>query len=185
MKRFPLFLVLAIGLFGAGQAMAQSNLHFNAIGGSLALVNAEQLDNTFGFGVFADMGQIAPHIGLEPTLEYWSKSEDAFGASASMRDLSIGARGKYYFETTNVKVRPFAGAGLGLHFLHAEATVNVPGFGTVSNDASETKLGLDIGGGVATAISPKDDLHAEAWYGLVSDMNQFALRVGVSHKLGR
>ena len=184
MKRFPLFLVLAIGLLGAGQSQAQSNFRFRAIGASAALVNPEQLSNTFGFGIFADMGQIAPRIGIEPTLEYWSKSEDAFGASASMRDLSIGARGKYYFDTTNPKVRPYAGAGLGLHFLRAEASVNVPGFGTVSNDASETKLGLDIGGGVATAVSPKDDLHAEAWYGLVSDMNQFALRVGLSHKIG-
>jgi len=184
MKRFPLFLVLAIGLLGAQQAMAQSNLKLRAIGASAALVNPENLDNAFGFGVFADMGQIAPRIGLEPTLEYWSKSEDAFGASASLRDLSIGARGKYYFDTANPKVRPFAGAGLGLHFLRAEATVNVPGFGTVTSDASDTKLGLDLGGGVATAVSPKDDLHVEGWFGVVSDMNQFALRVGLSHKLG-
>src|SRR5262245_31987769 len=161
MKRFPLYLLLAIGLLGAGQASAQSNLGFRAIGGNLAFVNAENLDGTFGFGIFADMGQIAPRIGLEPILEYWSKSEDAFGAKASMRDITFGARGKYYFETKNLKVRPFAGAGLGLHFLHAEATVSVPGFGTVSSDASDTKLGLDVGGGVATTIGPKDDLHAE------------------------
>src|SRR5262249_30719903 len=104
MKRFPLFMLLAIGLLTAQQAMAQSNLGFRAIGGNLAFVNAEDLDGTFGFGVFADMGQIAPRIGLEPVLEYWSKSDNAFGAEASMRDVSLGARGKYYFEVANPKV---------------------------------------------------------------------------------
>ena len=47
----------------------------------------------------------------------------------------------------------------------------------------DTKLGLDLGGGISTAMNAKNDFHAEAWYGIVSDVNQFAVRVGVSHKL--
>jgi hypothetical protein len=59
----------------------------------------------------------------------------------------------------------------------------MPGFGNFSGSGSDTKLGLDLGGGISTALNAKNDLQAEAWYGIVSDVNQFALRVGVSHKL--
>jgi len=185
MKRIPLYLVLAVGLLAANQAMAASNLGLRSVGASIGFVTPENVDGTFGFGIFADAGRITPEIGLEPVLEYWSKSEEAFGSKASLRDLSIGARGKYYIDTTNPKLRPFVGAGLGLHFLHSEATVTAPGFPTISADASDTKLGFDFGGGIATPISPKDELHGEAWFGFVSDVNQFAVRVGISHAIGK
>ena len=183
MKHKVLYLVLALGLLSAPQAMAQSNIGLHAIGANAAFVSPENLDGAFGFGVFADLGQIAPKIGLEPTLEYWSKTDSQFGVDNSLRDLSLGVRGKYYFDVANPKVRPFAGAGLGLHFLHAETTVNIPGFGNVSATGDDTKLGLDLGGGITTPLNPKNDFRAEAWYGIVSDVNQFAVRVGVSHKI--
>jgi len=184
MKRKALFLLLALGMLSATQAMAQSKIGFNAIGATAAFISPENLDGTFGLGVFADLGQLAPNIGLEPNIEYWSFSENQFGVETSLRDISLGARAKYYFEVANPKVRPFAGAGLGLHFLHAESSMNVPGFPAVTAEGSDTKLGLDIGGGISTPMNSKNDFRAEAWYGIVSDVNQFALRVGVSHKLG-
>jgi hypothetical protein len=184
MKRKAHFLLLALGMLSASQAMAQSKIGFNAIGATAAFISPENLDGTFGLGVFADLGQLAPNIGLEPNIEYWSFSENQFGVETSLRDISLGARAKYYFEVANPKVRPFAGAGLGLHFLHAESSMNVPGFPAVTAEGSDTKLGLDIGGGISTPMNSKNDFRAEAWYGIVSDVNQFALRVGVSHKLG-
>jgi len=184
MKRVAPIMIIVIGTLSAACAFAQSNLSLRAVGVSAAFVNAENLDGTFGLGVFADMGQITPQIRLEPSIEYWSKSEESFGAKASLSDLAIGARGKYYFEVTSPKIHPYAGAGLGLHFLHAESSVSMPGYPTFSADASDTKLGLDIGGGMETALSPKHDFRAEAWYGIVSDASQFSLRVGVSQKLG-
>lgn len=183
MKRMAVVLMLALGTLLSGQAMAQSSLGLHAIGGSIAFVNVENLDGTFGLGISADMGKIAPHVGLEPVIEYWSKSEEAFGSKASVQDVSLGARGLYYFEVANPKVQPFAGAGLGLHFISAKTTVSIPGMGTFSADASDTKLGLDLGGGMETPIGPKNSLHLEGWYGVVSDVGQLALRVGVSHKL--
>jgi len=183
MKHKALLLVLALGLLSAQQAAAQSNIGLRAIGASAAFVSPENLDGAFGLGVFADLGQIAPKIGLEPTIEYWSRTDSQFGIENTIRDISIGARGKYYFDVANPKVRPFAGAGLGLHFLHAETSANIPGFGNISATGDDTKLGLDVGGGISTALNPKNDFRAEAWYGIVSDVNQFALRVGFSHKL--
>jgi opacity protein-like surface antigen len=184
MKRTVLILLLALGVLPAGQALAQSNVGLHGIGASLAFVSPEDLDGTVGLGVFADLGFVTPQIGLEPHIEYWSTSEQAYGAEVSMRDVAIGCRGKYYFEVANTKMRPFAGAGLGLHFLKAEASVTVPGFPTMSDEASDTQFGIDLGGGLATPLGPKDDLHFELWYGVVSDVSQLALRVGISHKLG-
>jgi hypothetical protein len=183
MKRKALFLMFALGLLSARQAMAQANIGFRALGANAAFVSPENLDLTFGLGVFADLGQIAPKIGLEPNIEFWSRSDNQFGVESSLRDVSLGARGKYYFDVANPKVRPFAGAGLGIHFLHAKSTVTMPGYGTVSATGDDTRLGLDLGGGITTPLNSKNDFHAEAWYGIVSDVNQFAVRVGVSHKL--
>jgi hypothetical protein len=184
MKRMALILSLAIGVLSAQQAMAQSNIGFRSIGGSLAYVSPEDLGGTIGLGVFANLGQITPEIRLEPNIEYWSQSEEAFGAKASIQDIAVGARAKYFFEIANSGVRPFAGGGLGLHFLSAETSVTVPGFPTITDHASETQLGLDLGGGMETSLSPKVDFHAELWYGIVSDASHLALRVGLSHKLG-
>jgi hypothetical protein len=161
-----------------------ARLGFRAIGGSLGFVDPEGADGTMLLGVFADMGRITPRIALEPRIDYWSKSEESFGARASVRDVIVGARAKYLFETSNPKLQPFAGAGLALHFLHSEVSVPVPpGFPAINADDSATKLGLDIGGGVSTPLGLRSDLMGELWYGIVSDVSQLSLRVGVSYRL--
>lgn len=184
MKRTALLLSLAIVALSAPQAMAQSSIGLRSLGASIGYVSPEDLDGTMGFGVFANMGQITPQIRLEPRIEFWSQSEEAFGTKASLRDVAVGARGKYFFETSNPKIRPFAGAGLGLHFLSAEATVSVPGLPTISTDESTTKLGLDFGGGMETNLNPRVTFHGELWYGIVSDASQFCVRLGLSRTLG-
>lgn len=184
MKRHAILVALAFSLLASQQALAQSDLGFKRLGGSIGYVSPEDLDGTFGLGVFADMGRITPEISLEPRIDYWSQSEEAFGTKVSVTDVAIGARAKYHFATSNPNMRPFAGAGLGMHFLSAEMEMSFPGFPTETVSDSETKLGLDIGGGLATTMSPKLDLIGEAWYGIVSDFSQFSLRVGLSYKLG-
>jgi opacity protein-like surface antigen len=184
MQRKSILVMLAVGLLVSQQAFAQSDLGFKRLGGSIGYVSPEDLDGTFGLGVFADMGTITPEISLEPRIDYWSQSEDAFGTEVTVRDIAVGARAKYNFTTQNPNLRPFAGAGLGLHFLNAEIEMSMPGFPTESYSDSETKLGLELGGGVATTMSPRMDLIGEAWYGIVSDFSQFSLRVGLSYKLG-
>jgi len=184
MKRNAILVLLALGLVVSQQAMAQSNLGFKRLGGSIGYVSPEDLDGTIGLGVFADMGTITPEISLEPRIDYWSQSEEAFGTKVSVRDVAVGARAKYHFATSNPNMRPFAGAGLGLHFLSAEVEMSLPGFPTESYSDGETKLGLDVGGGLATTMSPRVDLIGEVWYGVVSDFSQFSLRMGLSYKLG-
>jgi opacity protein-like surface antigen len=185
MKRTVLLLSLVALAATAPAAFAQSDLGFKRFGGALGYVDPEGVGSTFSLGIFADHGTIAPHIGLESHLDYWKQSEDVFGTGSSLRDISLGARVKYLFQIANPKIRPFAGVGLGMHFLKAEVTV--PAFGpfpATSVEASDTKLGLDLGGGLSTPVSPKMDLLGETWFGFVDTANTFTLRAALSYKLG-
>ncbi len=185
MKRRILTVTVALCALTASSAMAQSNLGLKNLGVAVGFVSPENLDGTFSFGVFADHGTIAPRIGLESRVDYWEWSESAFGAKTSVSDIAVGARGKYYFSVINPKVRPFAGAGLGMHFLHAKVSVPAqPGFPAMSIEDSSTKLGLDLGGGLAMPVAPRTELLGEIWYGVISDISQFSFRVGMSRKLG-
>ena len=185
MKRLTLFLAVALCLTTAPAAMAQSDMGLKNLGAAVGFVSPENLDMTFSIGAFADWGMMAPNIGLETRLDYWGWSETNFGMETSIRDIALGARGKYYFETANPRVRPFAGAGLALHFITAEVNIPaMPPFPAESYSDTQNKLGLDLGGGLATPINPRTDFLAEAWYGIVSDVSQFSLRAGISYKLG-
>lgn len=190
MKKCIAFVLLACFCTPVSQNAMASDLGLKGVGVSVGMVSPEDIDATFGFGVFADHGWITPEIALESHIDYWSKSEDTGFGEVSIRDIAVGARGKYMFPTSSASVFPFVGAGLGLHFLNAKVDVppmdfggsTIPGY-TVED--SETKLGLDIGGGMKMPVSPKTDFLAEAWYGIVSDVSQFSLRVGMEWALGQ
>jgi len=184
MKRSILVLALACGVLAPPSAAAQSDLGLKSLGVAVGFVSPQDLDGTFTVGVFANHGTVAPRIGLESRLDYWRQSESLFGSEASVRDIALGARAKYRFEVANPKFQPFAGAGLALHFVHAEVTISQPGFPPLSAEDSSTKLGLDLGGGLSMPIAPRADLMTELWYGVVSDVSQLSLRVGFSRRLG-
>jgi opacity protein-like surface antigen len=169
---------------------ANAGLGLNRLGLEVGLVDPEGASSTVGFGAFADLGTLTPDIRLSSHLGYWSKSENDFGAEASVRDISVGARAKYMFRVSSPKVQPYAGAGLGLHFFHSKVEVPdmdlgggfiVPGF---TAEDSATKVGLDMGGGAVTPLSPKTDLFADFWY-TVADIDQVSLKAGVSFLLSR
>src|SRR5262245_30987389 len=183
MKRIVLLFMILGGVLLSTQASAQSDMGFKRLGATVGYISPEDLDGTLGLGVFADLGTITPVIGLEARLDYWSWSEEEFGTEVSINDISLGVRGKYLFSIKDSSIRPYLGAGLSMHFLNAEVTFDDGNGGTMSADDSQTELGLDLGGGMATAVSPKVDLIGELWYG-ISDIDQLALRMGMSMKLG-
>ena len=156
-----------------------SGLGLTALGVEAGLVDPEAAGSTIGFGAFANLGNIARDVRLSSHLGYWSKSENAFGAEASIRDISLGARAKYMFHVSSPKLQPYVGTGLGLHFFHMKA--GIPGF-TVEDTV--TKLGWDLGGGVLTPVSPKADLFGDMWY-TVADINEFTMKVGLAFRMNR
>jgi len=185
MKRITLLLTLVALTVAAPAALAQSDLGLKRAGVAIGFVDPENLGTTFSLGIFADHGTVTPNISIESRLDYWGQSDQFLGTKTSVRDIALGARGKYHFETSNPKIRPFLGAGLGLHFLKAEVTIPLQfGFPGSTAEASSTKLGIDLGGGVATPLSPKTDLLGETWFGIVDGANSFSLRAALSYKLG-
>ena len=158
---------------------SNSGLGLTALGVEAGLVDPEAAGSTIGFGAFANLGNIARDVRLSSHLGYWSKSENAFGAEASVRDISVGARAKYMFHVSSPKLQPYVGTGLGLHFFHMKA--GIPG--SMFED-SVTKLGFDLGGGVLTPVSPKTDLFGDVWY-TVADIDQFSMKVGLAFRMNR
>jgi opacity protein-like surface antigen len=159
------------------------------VGLKFGYVGPEDVDGTFGIGFVANHGTFTPRTMLESYLSYWSKTEEEYGLEASIRDIALGARAKYLFDVPNSNVRPFVGAGLGLHFLHAEVTMPAQDIGGIiipgySVDDSSTKLGLDMGGGMFVPINPRWDFMTELWYGVVNDVNQLSFTIGAVYKLG-
>lgn len=190
MKRFCFCIIACcIFVFAVTKAAAQSDLDFKGVGLEVGFVNPENIDATVGLGVFADLGTITPQIQLETYLDYWSKSEEEFGMKVSFRDIAIGAKAKYLFKVSSNSIHPFIGGGLGIHFLNAEVTFadqDIGGFylpGVSASDSS-TELGIDLGGGFNAPVSPKMDFLTEIWIGIVSDVNQLSLKVGVLYNLG-
>jgi hypothetical protein len=187
MQRKAILLTLAVCAFFSQTAFAETNLGLKGIGGAVGVVDAEDMDATFGLGLMVDHGTIVPHLALESRLDWWSKSQDAYGSEVTARDIAVGARCKYLFDVSTPTIKPFVGGGLGLHFLHAEVNmVPPPGFPgqPMSVEDSSTKLGLDLGGGMMAGIGPRTALLAELWYGVVSDFSQLSFRVGMEYKFG-
>ena len=169
---------------------ANAGIGLNGLGVEAGMVDPESAGSTIGFGAFADLGNITRDIKLSSHLGYWSKSENDFGSETSIRDISMTARARYMFHVSSPKLRPYAGAGLGLHFFHSKVVVPdmdmgggfiVPGF---TAEDSATKLGLDLGGGAVTPLNPNTDLYLDMWY-TVADIDQLAMKAGVSFRLNR
>jgi opacity protein-like surface antigen len=174
-------------------AMAKTGvgLGLRSIGGDVGVVDPENASGALGFGAFADLGTVTPEIHLAPYMGYWSKSEgNPSEGEASISDIALGMRGKYMFHVSSSKFQPYAGAGLGFHFLTAKVTIPdmiiggvlVPGMEVKD---SSSKIGLDLGGGFLTPISTRTDFTCDLWYGWVEDVSQLSLKVGVAYKLGR
>lgn len=170
----------------------QVKFGFSSVGFGVGIVDPEDVDVTAGFSFFGDFAEIRPNVNLEMFLGYWQQSEDVWdGGDVTLRDFTIMPRCKYMFDLQSPTVTPFAGAGLGFHIVSAGIDVPtmeygggviIPGY---SEDETELKLGLDLGGGLLFNVKDSMAIQTDAWYSMVSDVSHLALRVGLVFKLGR
>jgi opacity protein-like surface antigen len=188
--RFVLVAALLFCTLAWQNASAQTDLGFKGAGLRLGVVAPNDVDATFGVGVFTDLGTISPLFGLEAYGNYWSQTESVLGfADATIRDIAIGGRTKYLIPVNNTKVQPFFGAGLGLHFVTAKVSMpeqDIGGFIIPATEVSDsaTRLGLDLGGGMSVPMSVSTKFLSEIWYTVASDVAQFQLNVGVQYNFG-
>ena len=189
MKRIFAMLVCFIALSAlTTTAMAAADFGLKGIGVRVGVVEPENLDTTVGFGLFLDMGTFHPNVAFETYASYWKNSFDVGLAESSFRDIVIGAKVEYMFDVSRPEIHPFVGGGLSAHIMKSSASVSeldlggglvIPG---MSLDATDTKLGLDLGGGLRANVASQIDIIGEAWYTFVTDINQFMATGGIAYK---
>jgi hypothetical protein len=188
MKRIFAMLVCFLALSAmTTTTMAAADFGLKGIGVRVGIVEPENLDTTVGFGLFLDMGTFHPNISFETYASYWKNSFDVGLAESSFRDIAVGAKVRYLINTSRPTIHPFVGAGLSAHIMKSSASISDISFGSItvpgmSLDATDTKLGLDVGGGLRAGVADKIDIIGEAWYGFVPDINQFTATGGIAYK---
>ena len=172
-----LLIAAGLGCFSAPSSAATSTsseyrgLGFQGIGVRSGFVDPEGASSTVALGIHIDAGQFVNHVHVVPLAEYWK-----VGASGvDLRDFNIGTDVNVDFPVEGGRVIPYAGGGLGLHFLKAED----PAFPGLS--ASDTKLGFNIQGGIRNQVMPNLGLFGEVKYNFVSDANQLKLMGGFTY----
>ena len=166
------------------ESRAEADIGFKGVGGRLSLVSPDNIDMTFGFGGVFDFGTFAPQVGFGATIDAWFGSEGAGSFSVDYRDIIIGVNSKYYFKTSNEKLKPYAGGGLAMHFF----TFDLPSFDffgqSIGGSETDTKFGIDLLGGLNYAAGENIDITGEAMYRVVSDIGQFVISGGIIYYFG-
>jgi len=192
-KRSALIAVLGIAFVAiagvtaiAPRALAQTNtntrstedvsLGFKGLGARIGLVDPEGASSTVDLGIHIDAGEFARNVRLMPLAEYWSVGQDVGPYNADLKDFSVGADVNVDFPLQDSRMTPYAGGGLGIHWLSQDT--NVPGVG----DISDTKLGFSLQGGVRTEAMPNLSLFGELRYNFVSDANQLKILGGFTYR---
>ena len=156
----------------APASTASQGLGFRGLGARIGFVDPEGGSSTVALGVHIDAGEFVQHVHIMPLVEYWK-----VGASgADVSDLMIGSDVNVDFPVEGGRVIPYAGGGLGLHFVKVSDPFAPPGF-----DNSSTKLGLNVQGGIKNQVMPNLAIFGELKYSFVTDVNQLKLMGGFTY----
>jgi opacity protein-like surface antigen len=166
-KLFCLVALLAIALLQSSEpALAASDIGLKGIGPRLGYVDPEHgLDGTIEFGADFKLGTWVKQLHWDASATYWSSGWEYPGPGGSrydwsLSDFAIRTGVNYHF--MEGEFQPFAGGGLGVHFLSWEYD-NYP----YPVDNSDSEFGLYIDGGVEYHFNPK-------WVGDASVQLDFA-----------
>jgi Outer membrane protein beta-barrel domain len=168
-------LALVLALFLAPSAHAQrtsqgmdQTLGFRGIGARVGLVDPEDASSTITFGVHADLGEFIPNLRITPLAEYWSVGVSGYDHS----DLMIGTNADWAFPLVGPKVTPYAGGGVGLHFI----SYDKPG-----DNYKNSRLGLHVQGGLRDEVMPNLNLFGELRFTFVRQADNFKLLGGFTY----
>ncbi len=170
-------LIVAAGVasFGAlataAPAAETHGLGFQGLGARIGFVDPEGASSTVALGIHVDGGEFVRHVHLMPMAEYWSVGV----AGSDIKDFTLGMDVNVDFPVEGGRVIPYAGGGLGLHFVSFDVP---PGF---IGDNSDTKLGLNMQGGIRNQVMPNLGIFGELKYSFVSDVNQLKIMGGFTY----
>ena len=171
-------LVIAAGLacFSVPSSAAPATteyrgLGFQGLGARIGFVDPEGASSTVALGIHVDAGEFVQHVHVMPLAEYWKVGV----AGVDFSDFSIGTDVNVDFPVEGGRVIPYAGGGLGLHFVKASD----PDFPNAS--FSDTKLGFNIQGGIRNQAMPNLGVFGEVKYSFVSDVNSLKIMGGFTY----
>jgi opacity protein-like surface antigen len=161
----------------AQQATTQSSsgLGIKGIGVRLGLNDPEGASSALMYGVHVDAGEFVNNVHIIPSVEYWNVGNDVGPYNSDLSDLAFKLGVNFDFPLQDQRMVPYLGGGFGFHRLKFDS--NAPGFG----DASDTKFGLDLQGGVRNQFTPNLSLFGELGYTFISDANQLRLLGGLTY----
>jgi len=155
----------------------QSNvgLGIKGLGASLGFVDPEGGSSTLSLGLHVDAGTLVQNLHVVPYFQYWSVGATVGAYETDRSDVAFAMDLNYDFPIQGSRVTPYLGSGLGLHFLSADATA--PG----ATSSSDTKLGIDLQGGIRSPMMPNFSLYAQTRYAFISDAGQFSIEGGFTY----
>lgn len=164
-------------------ASAATDAHPVGIDAMTATVMQEGQSSFSGIGLRMRIASPSFIEGIEfmPTVEYWrnANSVQPFGISTRRKDATLGVDVRYSFRSTGLK--PYAGAGYGLHFL--SSAVDAPSLGINNQSNALIKGGLSAMGGASFALAGRFDNFVELKYHHVPSYRQLKLNWGIAMKL--
>lgn len=157
-------------------ATAQA-MRFTGVDGMMQTVKAEGQTGVAGMALRTriESDDLPVGLSLMPVLEYWRNSDRIkdFGVRATQSDVTVGMGARYDFGGSTVQ--PYAGGGLGVHFIKQE--FQATGLG-LDQRQDHTRLGPDFFLGLQLAPAGWLQSFIEAKYAFVADYNQFKLNWG-------
>ena len=125
--------------------------------------------------------QLVPNIEFLPYLEWWRNTSTVqpFGVEATRSDATIGVDGRYVTEWRGI--HPYAGVGLGMHFIHN--AVSAPSLGLVHAEDSLIKGGPSFLGGANFPMGGKFENFIELKYHYIPDYSQLKINMGLTYKI--
>jgi hypothetical protein len=167
-------------------------------GGFIGFTDIDELDNAFDFGVAVGKSFI-PNTRFELSVDYWSKTEEEgdefFSTEWSYRDIILGGTA-LYVPQMNWKsclfpegggIRPYVGAGGGLHLIKWEWKSSSEYDGLFDEDYSEEESDTEFGfhgvAGVEADITRQWSAGAEFRYTSVHDLDHWGAFAKFTYRL--
>jgi opacity protein-like surface antigen len=126
---------------------------------------------------------IVEGFDLLPYVEYWRNSTRNevldHTITSTRKDATLGADARYTFQREGL--RPYVGAGLGVHFLSTE--VDAPTLGLDHATDSVIKGGLSALAGITFPLSKHLDNFMELKYHHLPGYSQVKINMGIAWKL--
>ena len=169
------------GLLAAPAARAQDQASLSLGAG---YVRPNDVDATFWITANYRF-RISDRLLLEPEVGYWKKGDDVPGVDVSLEDLNFGANAILELGrgASRGGLRPWVGAGLGLHRLKGVVDLDDDDDDTDDDfDETDSELGIHLLGGADFGLTDTFDLYAAARFDIVSDLNQFKVYGGIRYR---